>query len=648
MVLFYSLIVVSPQAASAGNVVEIDIYASQFEYGPNEIRVKQGDRVIINLHAEDVTHGLYIDGYDISVTDMPRDQELNTLEFVADKPGKFTFRCNVVCGPMHPFMVGTLIVEPNTAFPIALVMAIGVGLGSLGYINWRGRKELKEEIKKEHLKIDLTKKYPWLDRLLKQRWLMFSLFAVNSFFFAIILYAGFAGTEVGNANFSLMFVWIVWWAALILILLPLGGRLWCAMCPLPAPGEWLDRKTFIERGRERPLSLVQKGWPKRFKNIWLQNWAFLAVALFSGIILTRPLATAIVLSAFIILAIVFSLKFGKRIFCRYICPVGGFIGLYSLVAPLEVRVRDTAVCKGHKEKECIMGNDKGHGCPWMEVPWNIRRNAYCGMCTECFKTCSQNNISLNWGSFGAGLLVDKGKSMDEAYKAFIMMNCALLYSIVFQGPWGILKSWANLDMPGFFIYAAGFFLLNLAIVPLIFALAVWLSKGLAEGSFMKLTAIFTPIKELYHITKGLLGRSPAQQEAAATVEKEESGKLPTFSKLFVNMAYVLVPMGLAGWMAFSVSFLFVNFTYILHVISDPFGWGWNFFGTKDLVWKPVGTGVYPYIQAIILFGGLAYSNHIGAKLLDSYQLTRQAKLKALVPITGFLTLVTGVFLWLYL
>ncbi|HHY60249.1 MAG TPA: 4Fe-4S binding protein [Clostridia bacterium] len=651
LLLVVSLLLVTGHEVQAKNVVEINITARQFEYEPNVIKVRQGDLVRLNLIAEDVTHGLYIEEYDLFLEDQPQDPVYATVEFVADKTGTFPFRCSVVCGPMHPFMVGRLVVEPNTTTPISLALAVFVGFGSLGYV-YRKRNRFMEQAARQSQPKDLTSKFGWLYSLLKQRWFQFSLIAVNTFFFVIILFAGYAGTSLGNANFAIIFVWFVWWALLILILLPLGGRIWCAMCPLPAPGEWLDHRAFIVKGREKPRSLALK-WPKRFQNIWLQNWSFLIVALFSGIILTRPLATAVVLSLFIVLAIIFSLIYGRRIFCRYVCPVGGFIGLYSLVAPFGVRIADPAVCRAHKEKECIMGNDKGYGCPWMEVPWNLRRNAYCGLCTECFKTCSQNNVRLVWHGFGRDLLVDKGKKLDEAYKAFIMLTCSLVYSLVFLSAWGDVKSWANLEMPGFIAYAIGFLLTNLVVTPLLFSLAVWVGKGWAEKRFPPVKDIFYPVQQLLVITKGLIfgtKEQPATGQAAAetavTAESKEQG-IP-YGELFVNLAYVLVPMGLACWMAFSISFIFTNGVYVLHVLSDPFGWHWDLLGLKSVPWKPMATSVYPLIQAVLLLAGLFYSVTVGARLVGKYAMTAAQKVKLLLPVTVFLIGVAALFLFLHM
>ena len=87
------------------------IDARQYAYAPSELKVNTGDTVNIQLVSADVVHGLYVDGYDISVEADPG--QTRTLSFLADKPGSFRFRCNVTCGAMHPFMIGKLNVGGN-------------------------------------------------------------------------------------------------------------------------------------------------------------------------------------------------------------------------------------------------------------------------------------------------------------------------------------------------------------------------------------------------------------------------------------------------------------------------------------------------------------------------------------------------------
>jgi heme/copper-type cytochrome/quinol oxidase subunit 2 len=96
----------APTIAPRERIFRID--ARQFAYSPSELRVNTGDTVILQLVSTDVVHGLYVDGYDVSVEADPG--QSTTLTFVADKPGPFRFRCNVTCGAMHPFMIGKITV----------------------------------------------------------------------------------------------------------------------------------------------------------------------------------------------------------------------------------------------------------------------------------------------------------------------------------------------------------------------------------------------------------------------------------------------------------------------------------------------------------------------------------------------------------
>ena len=98
------------------------IEASSFSYSPGTVKVNTGDRVTIELVATDVVHGLYIDGYDLSVTADPG--QTARLSFVADRPGSFRFRCSVTCGPLHPFMVGKFRVGPNWLLWRAVGLAV--------------------------------------------------------------------------------------------------------------------------------------------------------------------------------------------------------------------------------------------------------------------------------------------------------------------------------------------------------------------------------------------------------------------------------------------------------------------------------------------------------------------------------------------
>ena len=92
-----------------------------WSFTPNKIEVNKGD--LVRLHfitANDNValyngHGFGIDSYNINTFLVKGTNQ--TLQFVVDKPGTFTFRCTSFCAfpdadPMNHFnMIGTLIVH---------------------------------------------------------------------------------------------------------------------------------------------------------------------------------------------------------------------------------------------------------------------------------------------------------------------------------------------------------------------------------------------------------------------------------------------------------------------------------------------------------------------------------------------------------
>lgn len=121
----YSLWWTAGSALAAERFFEIK--AKKFSYTPNIITVNRGDTVKIRLLSEDVHHGFFLDGYGIKTSAHPGME--GSLKFIADKAGRYTFRCSVTCGEFHPYMVGYLVVGPNSRFWLfaAIVLAIAAG-----------------------------------------------------------------------------------------------------------------------------------------------------------------------------------------------------------------------------------------------------------------------------------------------------------------------------------------------------------------------------------------------------------------------------------------------------------------------------------------------------------------------------------------
>lgn len=458
-------------------------------------------------------------------------------------------------------------------------------------------------------RFELTK-FKLIRSLFKSRWFPLALIIVNLFIFIIILLAGFiGGYSAGNYNFGIMLVWILWWVLLMLLLVPIFSRMWCLMCPFPIFSDFFQRRRLfgVGVGKLRGLGLR---WPKSLKNMWIMNIGFLITTFFSGFFTVRPLATFILLGFIILLAFILGLIFEKRIFCLYVCPVSGFQGLYSQFATSEIRRKDPEICKKHALKTCYLGNKEGYGCPWLLAPFSFGKNTYCGMCLECFKTCPYDNMGFFLRPPGVDLLVDterEPKGLDEAYKAFIMLGIALMFYCAFQGPWGVLKDMVRATtLKGYLIYIFSHASFSLLVIPGIFLAFSWFSKILSGNKEV-------PLK-----------------------------------KIFISFAYTLVPLGLGVWIGFSLGIILPNGSYILHIISDPFAWGWNVFGTANFAWTPVFTGILGYLQGATLLVfylfAINYGNRISKQI---YPESGQAQ-RGWIPILAFLTLITLVFLWLFL
>ena len=441
-------------------------------------------------------------------------------------------------------------------------------------------------------KIELTR-IPFIKNALKSRYPQLAVFIVMLVGYIFAILAGFIGTPVGSHNFSIVFVWIAWWAVLILVAVPFFGRGWCAVCPIPLPGEWLQRGAVLSPPDKKPKWLNLR-WPRFLRNIWMQNISFLLLALFSSVLLTTPNITGIVLAAMLFAAIGLSTIFERRAFCRYLCPVGGFIGLYSQTAPIELRIKDKQVCVTCEGKPCYNGSQAGYGCPWDVFPGGLTKNTYCGLCMECIRTCPHDNIAVNLRPFSADLAKPSTR-MDEAFKAFIMLGSAMIYAGVLLGPWGAFKDAAyNVGTSAWSIYAIIFLAIIFVILPGFFTIGILKTKGAL------------PLKQR-----------------------------------FASLATALIPLGLMFWVAFSLSFVLTNASYIIAALSDPLGLGWNLFGTANATWQPMLTYILAPAQTLALVGGLIWSARTAQKAANEIRTSS-------ISVIAFNFILTLVMLWLLL
>jgi heme/copper-type cytochrome/quinol oxidase subunit 2 len=85
------------------------LIAKNFEFVPNIIRVKQGNKVIINITSEDEEHSFVISEYGIKKA-IPVGEN-TIIEFTADKVGTFRFYSDIYSGVGSSNMRGSLVVS---------------------------------------------------------------------------------------------------------------------------------------------------------------------------------------------------------------------------------------------------------------------------------------------------------------------------------------------------------------------------------------------------------------------------------------------------------------------------------------------------------------------------------------------------------
>ena len=251
------------------------------------------------------------------------------------------------------------------------------------------------EQRKERARFDLWRWKPQLRGWMRAPKLWDGLlFGLVSWLFVVVNLVLWLGPQDRAANPMLNLFW-AWWWPLILLSYPLVGRLWCAICPFMVWGQIAQKLTPWRK----------KSWPHGDMDRW---GAPVLAAGFAVILLWEEVwnleNTAWLSSCLLLLitagAVVGSLLFEKRFWCRYLCPVGGMNGLFAKLSILELRA-ESGTCSGScSSYACFKGGAadgeglETNGCPLGSHPAHLSDNRNCVLCMSCVQACPNRSPQL--------------------------------------------------------------------------------------------------------------------------------------------------------------------------------------------------------------------------------------------------------------
>lgn len=210
---------------------------------------------------------------------------------------------------------------------------------------------------------------------------------------------------LGNLVLLAQFVfWGIWWP-FVLLSVVLFGRLWCGLlCPEGALSEWASRHG---RGGGVPRWMRWGGWP---------TLGFLLTTLYGQLISVYDYAQAalLILGGSTLAAMLVGWLYGrgKRVWCRYLCPVSGVFALLAKLAPVHFRVDEAQ----------WQANPPPHLSPPNCAPLlDIRRMRGASACHACGRCSGQRGAVRLIARSGCDEIVHFGNTADNRWETRLLL-----------------------------------------------------------------------------------------------------------------------------------------------------------------------------------------------------------------------------------
>ncbi len=435
-------------------------------------------------------------------------------------------------------------------------------------------------------------------------WLLAALRLFVALLFLLILAAGLFGTQDPRHNLLPTMVWIIWWTGMAYVC-ALIGDLWALVNPWNTLFGWAESLYGYFSGGRRELALNLR-YPSRL-GVW-PACVFFAFFVWGELIWTGnavPADLAVAAIVYSAVTWVGMLLFGRETWLRKGEAFSLAFGMLARVAPTEIRVdpgaAGTEVCERCREHEDGVN------------------------CYECFGRVAPQYREWNLRPFGAGLLVGNAVSISMMFFVVLLLSTVSFDGFMGTSLWvydiqGALPDWRALRPFLFMMEMSGISrevvisTAGLCLFPILFA-----------GAYLSMAWIMS-----------------------ATARFSRDGNAMSAIDIAAFFVFSLLPIALAYHLAHYLSFLLTVGQLVIPLASDPFGLGWDLFGTAHyrLNIGLVGALFVWYTSVISIVVGHVIAVCIGHLLAFRVLRDRKSVLVSQVPMLALMIFYTVFSLWI--
>ena len=400
----------------------------------------------------------------------------------------------------------------------------------------------------------------------------------------LLIATAFWGNPASILNFSVAFIWVGWWVGLGYVF-SLVGNLWALLNPWQVVFEWAAALYARLTGGRR-LGLGFR-YPEEI-GVTPAIVLFFGFAWIENVYVHAgaPTHIGIMIVFYTIVTLGGMFLFGKHAWLHYGEAFSVLYRFLSKFAVTEVRATDPQACA-----QCELACEESSG--------------ECVNCYDCFER-AKGDRELNIRPPGAGLAYPQSVSTSEVVFIVLALSTVTLDGFKETEAWQSVK--------GYFLTDVQFYRNDL-------------------NTTLVLVAAPLVLMGAYLLTCRV-----------SNLASGEGGSTGETARAYIPS---LIPIALAYNVAHFFSFLAIQGQLIVKEISDPFGWGWDLFGTAD--WQVQISVVSARLVWFVGVGAIVIGHVIAvyvAHVISMRKMGSRAAIRSQYPMVVLMVGYTVVSLWI--